>query len=505
MTRTPTTAPSTGSPEHHAHSREIERDIDRTRSEMDRTLDEIGELLHPRHLFESVVDMFRAPEGESSARRHARDYAQQARSFGKRAAHEIKSHPIPMLLVGAGLTWLLVEELTGDEEEARERYGRWRSLPEYSGSFVDARTGESYGEEEYEVGIIPATWSEDYDWSHAQETREEWTERAQRMLNELKEALSDEGRTVEEKIRLAAGKAYSLSGRKESDLYAQWAALEKHDGALTGAHGEKLDETQRRECEDLMACDFIANKDWTEEEEKNWRPAGERTIKDVQQVLSDSSLTLEQKTRELASQIGKFVENTHGMRGTVTRWRESAKERFAKLGHDVRHGAVGMGQGARRRAGQIGESARHGMTRMGEEIRHRAESTRQRLSGGYSYSRDRFRESVEESPLAVGAAFLGLGLLSGLVLPRTQTEDRTVGEASDRLKERAQQMGEEAIERGRHVAEAATAAAKEEMGGTEGIKQQASSVAGSAMEAAKQESQREATEFRESQSQRPQP
>src|SRR5690606_1868919 len=86
---------------------QIQTDIDRTRGEIDETLDALSERLHPRHLLDDVFDLFRSKGG-------GHDYGRTARSIGRQAARQIKDHPVPALLIGAGLAWMFFEE---DEEE----------------------------------------------------------------------------------------------------------------------------------------------------------------------------------------------------------------------------------------------------------------------------------------------------------------------------------------------------------------------------------------------------
>lgn len=88
---------------------------------------------------------------------------------------------------------------------------------------------------------------------------------------------------------------------------------------------------------------------------------------------------------------------------------------------------------ARERVGQLGESARYRMEQM---------------RGGYD-------SIVREQPLVLGAIGLAVGALLGAGLPRTRQEDELMGEASDRLTEKAKEAGREQIEKAKEVASAA--------------------------------------------------
>ena len=77
----------------------------------------------------------------------------------------------------------------------------------------------------------------------------------------------------------------------------------------------------------------------------------------------------------------------------------------------------------------------------------------QQLQRGPAYLGDRFQEAVEEAPLAVAAGFLGIGLLTGLVLPRTRQEDKLLGKQSDQLVEKAKETGKEVLDKTKTVAE----------------------------------------------------
>jgi hypothetical protein len=83
-------------------SDEIKRDIDRTRYEMDETLDELSERLQPRHILDDILDMFRSDTGGAGT---ARVVAQRT---GRNLVHQIQENPVPLALIGAGIAWMMV-------------------------------------------------------------------------------------------------------------------------------------------------------------------------------------------------------------------------------------------------------------------------------------------------------------------------------------------------------------------------------------------------------------
>ena len=101
-------------------------------------------------------------------------------------------------------------------------------------------------------------------------------------------------------------------------------------------------------------------------------------------------------------------------------------------------------QGARERVGQLGETARNQM----ERVRHHAE----RVRTGYD-------SIVREQPLVLGAIGLAIGAIMAAGLPRTREEDQLMGEASDRLTEKAKEVGKEQMGKVQQVASAAKDAA----------------------------------------------
>jgi gas vesicle protein len=73
----------------------------------------------------------------------------------------------------------------------------------------------------------------------------------------------------------------------------------------------------------------------------------------------------------------------------------------------------------------------------------------------------RVKDTAERNPmgLAVGAA--AVGFVVGLAIPSTRVENERVGEMSDRLVEAAKETAEDAVERGKQVAQEAVGAVKE--------------------------------------------
>jgi hypothetical protein len=61
--------------------------------------------------------------------------------------------------------------------------------------------------------------------------------------------------------------------------------------------------------------------------------------------------------------------------------------------------------------------------------------------------------------LAIGAT--AVGFIVGLALPSTRVEDERIGPIADQVKDKARETGQEAIERGKQVAEQAAETVKD--------------------------------------------
>lgn len=68
---------------------------------------------------------------------------------------------------------------------------------------------------------------------------------------------------------------------------------------------------------------------------------------------------------------------------------------------------------------------------------------------------------AQENPLGLVIGGLAVGFLAGLALPSTRIENERIGPVADDLKDRAAGVGQEALERGKVVAEQAAEAASE--------------------------------------------
>jgi hypothetical protein len=68
---------------------------------------------------------------------------------------------------------------------------------------------------------------------------------------------------------------------------------------------------------------------------------------------------------------------------------------------------------------------------------------------------------AESNPLGLAIGAAALGFLAGMLAPSTRLEDEKLGTVADQVKQQAAEVGQEAVERGRHVAQQATQAATE--------------------------------------------
>ena len=67
----------------------------------------------------------------------------------------------------------------------------------------------------------------------------------------------------------------------------------------------------------------------------------------------------------------------------------------------------------------------------------------------------------KENPMGLAIGGAAVGFLLGLLAPSTRVEDEKIGEAADQVKDAVKETGQEALERGKQVAQETIGAAKE--------------------------------------------
>jgi ElaB/YqjD/DUF883 family membrane-anchored ribosome-binding protein len=100
----------------HRSSNEIESDIRQTRGRMDATLDELGDRLSARSLLNSALDWWESRGVGARSGGATKDSYQTV-------ARYVKENPIPSLLVGAGVAWIIIDATSGEEKETRSSTG----------------------------------------------------------------------------------------------------------------------------------------------------------------------------------------------------------------------------------------------------------------------------------------------------------------------------------------------------------------------------------------------
>jgi len=106
-------------------SRQIQADIDRTRSNMDQTFDAIESKLTPSQLLQEAWGIFKGGSGAGA----------------NKAMQIAKQHPLPAAVIGLGLGWLLLDSSRNTHKDRRfqddraDRYDRFgRSRQSYAGA-----------------------------------------------------------------------------------------------------------------------------------------------------------------------------------------------------------------------------------------------------------------------------------------------------------------------------------------------------------------------------------
>lgn len=137
---------------------------------------------------------------------------------------------------------------------------------------------------------------------------------------------------------------------------------------------------------------------------------------------------------------------------------ERARDRASELGSEAQHriadAAHNVGDRASEAAHSVSERASHAK----ESLQHSASRARQRAR----QTSRRVQQRFDQDPLLMGAIGIAAGALLGALIPESDKERELMGDARERVLDRAGQFAREKGEKVREVAEHAKDAAVEE-------------------------------------------
>ena len=175
----------------HRSSTEIESDIRQTRGRMDATLDELGDRLSARSLLNSALDWWESRGVGARSGGATKDTYQTV-------ARYVKENPIPSLLVGVGVAWIIIDATSGEEKETRS----------------SARTVPNEG-----MRSGPTT---QYYQTEMDESGPGFAESAKEKLEHAKEAVAGVAQAAKEKVSAlgdATTSAAEDTGRRAQQVY----------------------------------------------------------------------------------------------------------------------------------------------------------------------------------------------------------------------------------------------------------------------------------------------
>lgn len=127
--------------------------------------------------------------------------------------------------------------------------------------------------------------------------------------------------------------------------------------------------------------------------------------------------------------------------------------RAADAKHRLQHGM----DSAKSTAGAVGDRASRARHAVGDSVSHASERARlqsQRMREGFSHM-------LEEQPLLVGAMGIALGAALGAALPRSEAEDRLMGDSSDAAARQMKERASDTFDDVKHTAEEMAASVKQ--------------------------------------------
>jgi len=104
---------------------------------------------------------------------------------------------------------------------------------------------------------------------------------------------------------------------------------------------------------------------------------------------------------------------------------------------------------------------------------------------------------AQENPLGLAVGSIAIGFLAGMLIPTTDVENEKLGPVADQVKDQVKETGQEALERGKQVAQEVASTAQESVQQvTEDVKESAQQAAQQQGEGLKESAQQSADQVR---------
>jgi hypothetical protein len=353
--------------------------IDRTRADMDEKVDALQEKLSIDNLKSEAVAHINDVKDRLVERVScAVNDTLKGEGLARPVVNAVRDNPIPAAIAGIGITWLLIDQISGGALRRSIMPRRGNGFRRGQGRERDwLAPGAEYFPDDFggggpaREGVTPGLWQDRGEAGAGGGTLEDIREGASGLMDRAQD-IGENIRDRAENLRDRAGDAAEGIGERA-----------RHIGGTIGDRASRL----------VHGASDAAHR------------AGD----------------FAQRAGHLATDATGRVRNA-----------------VSDIGH---------------RAGHLAGSARQTATQVGQTVGRQAERLGETAKTTYN-----------DYPLAVGAGVLCLGVLLGLSMPSTPVEDKLMGEASDELAKKARKLGEQALEGGKRVAQAAVNAVQDETG-----------------------------------------
>lgn len=200
------------------------------------------------------------------------------------------------------------------------------------------------------------------------------------------------------------------------------------------------------------ASDFAG--DLSDEARRRAQQLGEQTSQRLSDVAGRAADTLGRTgesimgTAEQLQQTGasaaqtarsRLDEGMQGMQDAAGQAGDAVASRTQEMKDAVSNVADSATAAVRDTASRVGETMRDAQSRAAEAGRGFVDTARVRLSEAREKTAQTMREQVDQNPLLLAGVGLLIGGLIASALPKSETEESLMGQASDRMKRRARQ------------------------------------------------------------------